>query len=318
MTWNDDNEVSQEAVTPSYPYQYWDFLYYSNHVALANPKNSSKNIYEFLRGDGSVNEIYQVTSVDSACVWDVEQYGSYYTFLNIRWNQYLCCTGGGALSLSDTITSGCQFSLAIISGTWLRISITVSSTTYYLQSSFDGHTVSAVTTYNSADYSYWWQYNHQVCYAPIESQVLPVQALVSNGDGTVSLTDSLATNCYWVYRARNGTNLYAYQSCNDDGYLIANDDDSTMGETTSETTPATPLGLGSNAIFNFTIVYPPEKKLPENPFVMKLEKLKKIGFNDNDKNIEALVKSKANIVEAIKILLTNLKSFKKIMQDSEK
>jgi hypothetical protein len=120
-----------------------------------------------------------------------------------------------------------------------------------------------------------------------------------------SATQSAAS--WWVGVNRNATNVQALQSVHG-GYIYANSDNETVSETTGSATPTWPSGLTANSIFNWTAQDPPAirnlKKITKDnlPFAKKLKLLVDLGFNNLDRNIDALVETKGDIRKSIKYL----------------
>jgi len=325
MTWNAGNDVSQADVSPSYPYQDWDFGFEPLMVCLANPKDSAKSLFSYGKLDETNTSAYQIWLPDNWCMWvkSVNLDGSY-SFQNNQNGKYLACAGAGSVTLTTTIVSSAKWVVVTTdeSPNYNGYSNTISGVTYYLRADYDNHSMYCDTGFTSSCLQYLWILFEQGAYTLMECDVSPIQMLKSNGDGTVGFTTTVSNACFWVPIKRNPANMWAFLSVNG-GYLTANTDLSTISETTGGATPSTPGGLTSTALFDLTQVDPPLKSKKRwlkalltskgtgegaKEFSKKLNQLEELGFEDKEQNINALLTTKGCFLDAVKFL-TQLEQF---------
>lgn len=315
MTWNGSNDISLYTGTPG-SYQYWDLTFPCGYYSIGNPMNSGQTVFGYLRADGSGN-VYQYSVPDSWCMWQVLcESGGTVAFYNMRWGKYLAICSG-AVGLSSSIASNSKWLLTSISCSSFRISCATGGSTYYLESDIDGIDLIATTTYSDT-IPFWWNLNAN-CLATI-AEFDTCEFLKSDNDGTVSLTGTSGYSTLWVVIQRDSTYTnFVLQSLNDT-YLEANGTTGMIEDTTSPF--LYPGALSTSHIFKLTVLgysrmskqlgapsrrreNKKEEKEEKKPFMILLKKLQDCGFDERDKNIEALVATKANLVDAVKYLTLN-------------
>jgi len=313
MTYDSDNNISQSDVSPS-TYQTWDFTTQPTLYSMVNPKNTSGDapLYLKIASDGST--IFQNTFPDIASIWDINtQGGSTYSIKNLSYNKYLGVSDG-ALTLVDSVGADSTWTQTLISGySYYTYHVTVSSVNYYLLADIDNYDVTVQTSVDTSNVQFWWGLDNQTVFTIAETGTY--NFLLSNGDGTVSISDGDSLDVYWAL-INVSEGAYILQSMNY-GFLTANSDNATMSETISSPVPW-PGTLSNKMIFNLIAAlerpnpFTPQKikgnelrKKEKNPdnFAKMLQQLEELGFTNKDKNIEVLVNSDADLTNAIKLLV---------------